>query len=235
MSVAKLQYHEERLEVAKTALSLLTTGLVVNTSGNVSVRNGSGQDEVIIITPSGRPYEALKPEDICVLDMDGKTVDGDLLPSSETPLHLAVYRSNKNVRAIVHTHSVHATAVSMLVDELPTLHYQMVDLGGAVPVAEYATFGSEELAQSVLDVLPGFNAVLMKNHGSISTGPDLAKALSRTILLEWCAEVWLKAVAVGDPEILSKAELDRVKKQMQRIASEREQRLAARSVTTSNS
>lgn len=209
---------ELRQQVATTALSLLTTRLVVNTSGNVSIRIG----EEIIITPSGKDYDCLTAQDICVITMDGDWVDGELLPSSETPLHIAIYRSDPEIKAIVHTHSVHATAVSTLVDALPAIHYQMVDLGGEIPVAPYATFGSAELAESVVGVLPGYKAALMKNHGSITVAKTIKKALDRAVNLEWCCEVWLKAATAGEPSTLSKEQLEQAKQQMKDIAEQRE-------------
>ena len=154
-------HEEQRAEVANTALGLLTSGLIVNTSGNVSVRMG----EHVVITPSGRDYRSLTPRDIAVVDLKGRVVDGEMLPSSEMPLHLAVYESNPDVAAIVHAHSVYATAVSTILDLLPTIHYQMVDLGGAVPVAPYRTFGTDELAAVTSQALQGRFAAIMKNHG----------------------------------------------------------------------
>lgn len=211
-------HSELRAQVAATALSLLTTGLVVNTSGNVSIRVG---DEVII-TPSGKDYDSLTVQDICIITIDGDWLDGELLPSSETPLHLAVYRSNAAIEAIVHTHSVHATAVSTLVDVLPAIHYQMADLGGEIPVAPYATFGSKELAKSVVSVLPSRNAVLMKNHGSLTVAKTLKKALARNITLEWCCEVWLKASMAGNPSTLTTDQLKQAEQQMREIAEQRD-------------
>ena len=213
-----IRYSAQRQQVAETALSLLETGLVVNTSGNASVR----VDDDIIITPSTREYDSLQAEDICVIDLDGKMTDGRYLPSSETPLHLAIYNSRPDIHAIVHTHSVHATAVSTLVQELPAIHYQMVDLGGPVPVAPYETFGSHELAASVLGVLTERTAALMQNHGSITVADTLKKALARTIALEWCCEVWLKAVTVNEPSTLDEAQMEAAKRQMELIARQRE-------------
>ena len=213
-----IRHSEQRQQVAETALSLLETGLVVNTSGNASVR----VDDDIIITPSTREYDTLQAEDICVIDLDGKMTDGRYLPSSETPLHLAIYNSRPDIHAIVHTHSVHATAVSTLVQELPAIHYQMVDLGGSVPVAPYETFGSHELAASVLGVLTERTAALMQNHGSITVADTLKKALARTIALEWCCEVWLKAITAGKPSTLDEAQMDAAKRQMESIARQRE-------------
>jgi L-fuculose-phosphate aldolase len=213
-----IRYSAQRQQVAETALSLLETGLVVNTSGNASVR----VDDDIIITPSTREYDSLQAEDICVIDLDGEMTDGRYLPSSETPLHLAIYNSRPDIHAIVHTHSVHATAVSTLVQELPAIHYQMVDLGGPVPVAPYETFGSHELAASVLGVLTERTAALMQNHGSITVADTLKKALARTIALEWCCEVWLKAVTANEPSTLDEAQMEAAKRQMESIARQRE-------------
>lgn len=223
--MAKSILHSElRQQVAATALSLLTSRLIVNTSGNVSIRAGNE----IIITPSGKDYDSLSAQDICVITMTGDWVDGELLPSSETPLHIAVYQSDPKIEAIVHTHSVHATAASTLVDMLPAIHYQMADLGGEIPVAPYATFGSAELAESVVRVLPGHNAALMKNHGSITVAKTLKKALARAITLEWCCEVWLKAEMAGKPSILSPEQLEQAQQQMANIAEQRKKPRAER-------
>ena len=123
-------YETQRAEVAETALGLLTTGLIIGTSGNVSVRVG----EHVVITPSGRDYRSLTPHDVAIVNLKGAVIDGEMLPSSETPLHMSVYESNPDVKAIVHAHSIYATAISTVLDLLPTIHYQMVELGGAVPV-----------------------------------------------------------------------------------------------------
>jgi len=216
---------KERLQVAKTALSLLQTGLVVNTSGNVSVRI----DDIVVITPSGLSYENLEARDILVVDMQGNPVSGDLLPSSETPLHLSVYDADPTIGAIVHTHSVYATAVSTLVKELPAIHYQIADLGGPVPVAPYQTFGSPELAASVTNTIRGRTAALMQNHGSLTVGENVDQALARTIALEWLCRVYLIASQSGTPSMIDDEELERVLQQQIRLGEERQRRLQARS------
>ncbi len=214
----------ERLQVAKTALALLQTGLVVNTSGNVSVR----VEDHIVITPSGHSYEKLTAEDIVVLDLDGDPVDGDLLPSSEAPLHQSVYASDASIRAIVHTHSLYATAVSTLVTELPAIHYQVADLGGPVPVAPYQTFGTPELAASVTEAIRGRSAVLMQNHGAVTVADSIDKALARSVTLEWLARLYLVATQSGSPSLVDDEELARVEKQFSKYAEGRKRRLAAR-------
>lgn len=220
----KIQLELERQMVAATALDLLRSGLVINTSGNVSIRAG----DFVAITPSGRSYESLQPADVVVLSLAGEIVDGDLLPSSETPLHLSIYRSDLNAKSIVHTHSVFATAVSTLVDMLPAIHYQIADLGGPVPVATYHTFGTPELAASVTHTLQGRTAALMQNHGSITIGDTVDQALSRSITLEWLCRVYLTAIQSGEPSILDAQELKRVAKQQNKFRSEQQRRLAAR-------
>lgn len=210
-------YEKQRAAVAETALGLLTTGLIVNTSGNVSIRVG----EHVVITPSGRDYKSLTPRDIAVVDLKGKVIDGEMLPSSETPLHLSVYASNVEVGAIVHAHSIYATAISTILDSLPTIHYQMVDLGGAVPVAPYRTFGTDELAAVTSQALLGRSAVIMKNHGSLTTAKTLDHALGRCVTLEWCSRVYLKALSAGSPNILSDDEMALAKKQMESFAEKR--------------
>jgi len=214
----------QRLKVAKTALVLLQTGLVVKTSGNVSIR----VDDQIVITPSGRDYESLVAQDILVLDLDGNPVDGDLLPSSETPLHLSIYASDPSIHAIVHTHSMYATAVSTLVKELPAIHYQVVELGGPVPVAPYQTFGTPELAASVTAAIHGRSAALMQNHGAVTVADTVEQALARSVTLEWLSRLYLIATQSGSPSLVDDEELARVKKQYRKFGDEQGRRLAAR-------
>ena len=213
-----MMYEAQRVEVANTALSLLTTGLIVGTSGNASIRVG----EHVVITPSGRDYESLTPRDIAIVDLNGTVIDGDALPSSETSLHASVYASNPDAKAIVHAHSDYATAVSTLLDLLPAIHYQMADLGGPVPVAPYRTFGSNELAEVTSQALLGRSAVIMKNHGTLTTAGTLEKALRRCVTLEWCSKVYLKALAAGSPNILTDDEMAQAKKQMDNFEDKRQ-------------
>ena len=214
-----LPFSDIREEVARTALELVTTGLAINTSGNVSRK----VDDRVIITPSGCDYRQLKPADICVVDLDGQVVSGERLPSSETPLHLSVYESQPNVQAIVHTHSVHATAVSTLVQTLPAIHYQIADLGGPVPVAPYHLFGTPELAAAVNQALRGRTAVLMQNHGTVTLGDTLAQALSRAVTLEWLSQVYLIAIQSGSPSLLADHQIADVAAQFDKFKELRQQ------------
>jgi L-fuculose-phosphate aldolase len=190
-----------------TARRTGTEGLVVGTSGNVSVRVG----DTVLVTPSGVPYDRLAPDDVTGVDLEGRQILGTLVPTSELPMHLAVYRST-DARAVVHTHAVHATAVSTLVPELPTIHYMTSALGGPVRVAPYATYGTDELADNMLQALADRSACLLQNHGTITYGNTLAQAYDRTAQLEWMCHLWLTARAVPNltPNLLTEEQLAEV-------------------------
>ncbi|MGW5175191.1 class II aldolase/adducin family protein [Streptomyces sp. NPDC004082] len=191
-------------ELVATARRTVADGLVVGTSGNVSVRVG----DTVLVTPSGVPYDRLTPADLVAVALDGRRVRGALPPTSELPMHLAVYRTT-DARAVVHTHAVHATAVSTLVHELPLIHYMSGALGGPVRVAPYATYGTEELAENMLRALAGRSACLLRNHGTVAHGATLDQAYDRTAQLEWMCRVWLTASSVPGltPSLLAPAQL----------------------------
>jgi L-fuculose-phosphate aldolase len=194
-------------EVVAAARRTVTDGLVVGTSGNVSVRVG----DVVLVTPTGVPYDRLGPDDLCAVDLEGRRVAGELRPTSELPMHLAVYGAT-DATAVVHTHAVHATAVSTLVDELPAIHYMTAALGGPVRVAPYATYGSPELAEHLLAALEQRSGALLRNHGTLTHGATMDQAYDRTAQLEWMCRVWLAASSVPGrtPTLLPREELDRV-------------------------
>ncbi|MFF9176469.1 class II aldolase/adducin family protein [Streptomyces sp. NPDC014793] len=187
-----------------TARRTVTDGLVVGTSGNVSVRVG----DLVLVTPSGVPYDRLTPADVTGVDLDGRQVLGTLVPTSELPMHLAVYRGT-DARAVVHTHAVHATAVSTLVTELPPIHYMTAALGGIVRVAPYAAYGTDELAENMLTALSGRSGCLLRNHGTITHGATLDQAYDRTAQLEWMCRLWLTASSVPGltPALLTEAHI----------------------------
>jgi len=178
--------------VVRTCRELVAAGLVVGTSGNVSVRAG----DLVAVSPSGVDYAELTAGLVGVHRLDGTPVEAPLRPTSEMPLHLGVYAAT-GAAAIVHTHPVAATALSALADELPAIHYQVAMFGGPVPVAAYATYGSRELARNVVAALRDRTACLMANHGAVTTGPDLKSALVGSRYLEWLCEVYLRALAVS--------------------------------------
>ncbi|GAA3960179.1 class II aldolase/adducin family protein [Streptomyces marokkonensis] len=190
-----------------TARRTVADGLVVGTSGNVSVR----VDDTVLVTPSGVSYDRLAPDDMTGVDLDGRQVLGTLVPTSELPMHLAVYRAS-DARAVVHTHAVHATAVSVLVPELPPVHYMAAALGGPVRVAPYAAYGTDELARTVLDALTDRTGCLLQNHGTLTYGASLDQAYDRTAQLEWMCRLWLTASSVPGrtPSLLTEGQLTEV-------------------------
>jgi L-fuculose-phosphate aldolase len=195
-------------QVLDTARRTVDEGLVVGTSGNVSLRLG---DDLVLVTPSGVPYHQLGPRDVVGVTLDGEQIIGELRPTSELAMHMAVYR-NTDAAAVVHTHAVHATAVSTLLYELPAIHYMAAALGGKIRVADYATYGTDELAENMLKALRDRTGCLLRNHGTIVYGDDLEQAFDRTTQLEWMCQVWLAARSVAGftPSLLTTNELARV-------------------------
>ncbi len=193
----------ERELVCAFGRRMVADRLVVGTSGNISVRRG----DLVALTPSGVDYAELVPASITVLDLAGTRVDGDLAPTSETPLHLELYRRAAGRNAVVHTHAPHATAVGTLVDEVPPIHYLLAIFGGCVRVAPYATFGSPELASAAAEALAGRHGCLLANHGAVTVGGTLAAAYDRAVQLEWLCQVWLTATTAGRPALLGADEI----------------------------
>jgi L-fuculose-phosphate aldolase len=201
--------HERlREDVAGAARRLAHEGLLVGTAGNVSAR----VDDVVAVTATGVVLAGCRPEDVTVVRLDGDVVEGDLRPTSELSLHLAVY-TDTGAAAVVHTHSPYSTAVACVLDELPVLHYQQLLLGGAIRVAAYATYGTPELAAAVREALEGRQAALMANHGSVAIGGSLDAAVENALLLEWLAALHHRASALGTPRVLTQDQQDDVVRQ----------------------
>jgi L-fuculose-phosphate aldolase len=201
MSDSSTVLGKARAAVAEACRRLGAEGLLIGTAGNVSVRVG----ERVAITATGAVLAQLTEDQVTVVDLDGTLVDGTLAPTSELDLHLGVYR-RYGTCAVVHTHAPMATALSCVLDELPCIHYQLLALGGSVRVAPYATFGTPELAESVLTALEGRGAALMANHGAVTHAPTLDKAVEHALLLEWACGVYRHAAAIGTPRALDEAQ-----------------------------
>ena len=198
-------FDREREELVSYSTRLLDDGLAVGSAGNLSVRLG----DLVAITPSGISYHELRPADIAVVSMDGSEVDAAETPSSELPMHLAVYAGTK-ATAVVHTHSTEVIALSASKDELPAIHYAITALGGPVRVAPYVRFGSAGLASAAARALNGRRAAILRNHGAVTYGRTLAEAYDHALLLEWLARVYRLALDYGEPRILSDSELAEV-------------------------
>lgn len=190
--------------LVEAGAQLTRAGVVPGTSGNVSVRVG----DRVGISPRGVSLGALRPHVVAVHALDGSVVQAPLAPSSELPLHLAVYAATR-AGAVVHTHSPAAVAVSTLVDELPAIHYYVAALGAAVRVAPYAPFGSVELAEGAVHALRDSTGALLAHHGAVAIGADLAAAVENALTLEWLCDVYLRAAAAGVPRVLDAQQLAR--------------------------
>ncbi|HEX2130878.1 MAG TPA: class II aldolase/adducin family protein [Actinophytocola sp.] len=195
-------YETERADLVEAGRRLAEGGLVVGTAGNLSVRAG----EHVVVTASGTDLGTLTPELLTVVDRTGRVVDGDPRPTSELPLHLAIY-ARTDATAVAHAHAMSSIAVGCTHDVLPPVHYATLQLGGVVRVAPYATFGSTQLADNVVTALAGRGAALMRNHGSVALGETVAAACARVELVEWLAETYRRAVALGRPRLLTDEEL----------------------------
>jgi L-fuculose-phosphate aldolase len=197
---------DERRELCAIGLRMAGTGLVTGSSGNISVRGG----DLVAVSPSGLMLDRLAPEDCPVVDLGGHLAEGDRRPSSETLMHLALY-AETGAAAIVHTHSTYGAVVATTMTELPPIHYNCLLLGGSVRVAEYATYGTPELAASVRTAMAGGRrAALLANHGGVAVGHDLEDAYENARLLEWLCGVYVRAKMIGEPRVLTDEELGRV-------------------------
>jgi len=193
------QWHEEKKVVLEAAQQLPEKGLVVGTAGNVSLRlPPEGERGLLAITPSAQPYDSLVVDDIQIVDFNGQTVEGILRPSVETMLHIGIYQSRKNVNAVIHTHSVFASAVSVTGRDIPPiLDDQVTFLGGGIKLARHTLSGSREQVDNIVAALGDRNAVLLPNHGAIGTGRTMRDAFTACELAEKTARIYLLALSAG--------------------------------------
>jgi L-fuculose-phosphate aldolase len=193
------QWREARKTVLEAARKISKKGLVVGTSGNISLRlPPEGERQLLAITPSSRRYDSLKVDDIQIVDFDGQKVASNLQPSIETPLHIGIYRARKNVNAVIHTHSVFASAAAVAgLDIPPILDDQMAFLGGEIKLAGHALSGTPEQVANVIDALGDRSAVLLPNHGAVGTGRTIHDAFTACELIEKTARIYLLALAAG--------------------------------------
>lgn len=175
-------------------------GLVGAYSGNTSRRlTGTGADGLLLVTPTHHPYYRLRPEELVVVDLEGRPVaEGGLKPSSETRLHLEIYRQRPDVQAVAHTHSIYASVAAVIGRDIPPLIDEMLlTIGGAVKVSRYAFPGTQELADAAYAALGDRNAALLRNHGAVGVGPDIWEALEVCDLVERLAQIFVLARNFG--------------------------------------
>ena len=196
----------ERRVLLDTARQMSALGLAPGTSGNVSLR----LDDGMLITPSGVPYDTMTQGELVEVDAQGRARGGT--PSTEWRLHQGLYQARREIGAIVHTHSRHATALSCLRRAIPAFHYMVAAAGGDdIRCAAYATFGTAELAASAAAALEGRRACLLANHGAVAVGPDAAAALRLAVEVENLAAQYVTALQLGEPVILDAGEMARVR------------------------
>lgn len=194
-----------RARMAEVMKAMDARGLNRGTSGNVSARCG----EAMLVTPSGVPPERLSGEQMVLVQPDGSIPEGGLRPSSEWRMHQQILNRRPDANAVVHCHSRHATILACAGREIPSMHYMVAVGGGAsVPVAPYATFGSVELAEAVVETLDGRSAALMSNHGQIVVARSLDSALAIAEEIEEQAAVYWGTLAIGGPKLLSGEEME---------------------------
>lgn len=194
-----LKWQAERQQVLDTARKLVEKGLVIGKAGNVSLRVAADSGrQLLVITPSSRYYESLSPDDIPVVDLDGGLIEGRLPPSSEMLLHLGIYKARRSVASVVHTHSTYASALAVAGLAIPALlEEEVAFLGGEIEVADYASSGTQQLADNVVDALGERNAVLLANHGAVAVGRSMREALNAAEMLEKAAKIYLLTTALG--------------------------------------
>ena len=194
-----------REELVKYGKKLVTANLTKGTGGNLSVFDRANGH--VAITPSGIDFFEIQPEDIVIIDLDGKIVEGDRTPSSEWEMHLMPYRTRADIDAVINAHTMYATVLACLREELPPTHYMIAVAGPTVRVAKYATYGTHELAINASEAMVDRKAVLLANHGILAGANDLLNAFNIVEEIEYCSEVYVKAKSIGSPIILPDEEM----------------------------
>lgn len=195
----------ERTAVVEYGRRLIQSHLTTGSGGNISIFNR--EQNLVAIKPSGVDYFLMKPEDVVVVTPNGEIVEGGLNPSSEIRMHLALLNHRADINAVVHTHQVYATTIACMNWELPAVHYLVGFSGNKVPLAKYATFGTQELADNIIAAIGNYNACLMANHGIITVGKDVESAFAVAEELELVSRIYYQAKCIGEPVILSDDEM----------------------------
>lgn len=195
----------ERKAIVEHGKKLITANLTTGSGGNLSIYNR--KENLIAIKPTGFDYFAMRPEDVVVVSPDGKTIEGEMIPSSELRLHLALLRQRNDINAVLHTHQIYATTIACMNWELPAVHYLIGFSGNKVPLAKYATFGSQELSDKVVEAIGSYNACLMANHGIVTVGKSIESAFATAEEIELVARLYYQTKCIGEPVILSDEEM----------------------------
>ena len=215
-----MKHADARKAVAGAYRSLGTRGLIVGSSGNISVRTRKG----MVITPSGGDPDGAGPADMATMTLNG-AVSGDATPSSEWAMHASIYRTKPDAACVVHTHADACTALASLNLALPGFHYMVVRFGGNdVRCAPYVTFGTDALADAAAAVLTDRSACLLANHGMILHARTVEAAVSDAILLETLCRQYLLALSAGTPRLLTDTEMDAARERFKTYGPRRTER-----------
>jgi len=201
---------EKRQSIIDACLRMNVLGINQGTSGNISLRHGDG----MLITPTSTPYEAMKPEQIVFMHLDGNH-DPAQRPSSEWRFHRDILKARSDVQAIVHAHPPYSTMLAIMGMEIPPVHYMVAVAGGdTIRCAPYATFGTQELSEHAVRALEGRMACLLAHHGMIAVGPSLPKAMWLAVEVETLARQYHGCLQIGTPPLLPKEEIEEVRVRM---------------------
>jgi len=223
MMEAPMLLPELREEVCQLHAELPRNNLVAWTSGNISGRDPVSQ--LIVIKPSGLRYQQLRPETMVIVDEQGRVVQGELVPSSDTASHCAIYRRMPALHGIAHTHSRYATAFAVLGQAIPCLTTAMADeFGGAIPCAGFASIGDEQIGELVVAALRGSRspAILLQNHGVFAVGKSAEAAVKAALMTEDSAAIVWAALQLGAPLPIPQADIDRLHQRYQKVYGQRE-------------
>lgn len=198
-----------REEIVRFGHRLMSEGLTKGTGGNISYYDR--EEGLIAITPTGYTFEQMQPEDIVLVDIEGNVVEGHLKPTSEISMHLEVLRARDDINSVMHAHTTYATALACMREDLPATNYMIAVAGPNVRCAEYATFGTPELARNAVKAMEDRYAVLLANHGVLTGSTTVASAFNVLEEVEYCARLYLIARSAGTPVILDEAEMTLMK------------------------
>ncbi|MFI3086098.1 L-fuculose-phosphate aldolase [Streptococcus sp. 2022WUSS037] len=197
---------KERKELIKYGKKLVTEGLTKGTGGNLSVFNR--EKGLMAITPSGIDFFEIKEEDIVIMNLEGQVVEGEKLPSSEWYMHLIQYQKREDLDAVIHAHTTYGTVLAVLREPLPASHYMIAVAGKDVRVADYATYGTKELAENAAEAMKDRRAVFLANHGILAGAQDLLNAFNIIEEVEYCSKIYCVAKSMGEPVILPDEEME---------------------------
>lgn len=203
-----MKYQKERKQLVEYGKAMLTEKLTTGTGGNLSVF--IREDNVMLMTPSGIPYNDTKEEDIVLMTLDGEILEGNCKPSSEYDMHRIFYQQTPNVNAVVHTHSEYATVFACLQEDILPLHYIIGSIGSRVRCCKYETFGTAKLAEVAFKEMKQDKGILLGNHGTLTVGEDLASAFSVAKDIEFIAKLYYRAKSIGTPVLLNDEQLEEV-------------------------